>query len=259
MSTAWDDASTDQRIKYSQEKSQHWIVYLDNVVTTSVLANLIIGGALRVMALCLRMYTPLMLEVWRGFAAIAPAGASWLLEQQARLSAHFNAFANSTATRLITRGVWFEKHIVRPMKSLVRTCLIYPTILCRCLTNTADPGAEAMHGPFLSACLTLARQTTKLASPLPITSVRFCCAPASLAEPEFRAYHPHRCVASCATVRAPCAWEPSAGTHRRDCNDASVTYTVPCSSIASARAAAAAVLVCAVAFSSFSFATTASS
>ena len=233
MSTAWDDASTDQRIKYSQEKSQHWIVYLDNVVTTSVLANLIIGGALRVMALCLRMYTPLMLEVWRGFAAIAPAGASWLLERQARLSAHFNAFANSTATRLITRGIWFEKHIVRPMKSLVRTCLIYPTILCRCLTNTADPGAEAMHGPFLSACLTLACQTTKLASPFPITSVRFCCAPASPAE--FRAYHPHRCVASCATVRAPCAWEPSAGTHRRDCNDASVTYTVPCSSIASAR------------------------
>ena len=118
--TIWDEATPAQKQAYAKEKYDHWKRYLDNVVLTSCLSLFLIGTSLRVLALLVRMYTPLAGAMWKGFTSFFPASSRWVAAKAAALSAWFVTVANSSGARNFVRGKWVEERIIKSLKRWIR-------------------------------------------------------------------------------------------------------------------------------------------
>merc|ERR1711998_622480 len=129
--------------------------YLSSVVGTGCWSLVGIGLGLRIIALYLHVYTPLMAVLWKKMTALFPNTTSWMLAKYTAISAAFVAFSNSSFVRAWTSGKLFSERIVRSMKRWIRFFYTqpigsYPSHLSRWIkgqpyqdaTTSREPHAE---------------------------------------------------------------------------------------------------------------------
>jgi len=146
VSTAWSQATPEQKLAYSKDKYEHWQNYLDDVVTTGCCSLFAIGTILRFFALLSRMYTPIVNVVWGKFTSFFPATAKKVKKMKKAVSLRFENFAKSNFVRgFIGRNshaiflTWIRRWIrffaITPIRS-------YPTVFYQWVTGKNKEGEE---------------------------------------------------------------------------------------------------------------------